>query len=168
MPFDRDTAVFTWPVRVYWEDTDAGGIVYHTAYLRFAERARTEMLRAAGIDQGRMLADTGVAFAVTRVEVDFRRPAVLDDALDVSAQVSEVGSASLRMTQAIRRGADDLVRLVVRVACVNRLGRPVRLPATVRSAFTALTAQSDGSAVNTHPLDKNGAVLASPATGKPA
>ena len=129
-------APFRWPVRVYWEDTDAGGIVYHTAYLRFAERARTEMLRAAGIDQGRMLGDTGVAFAVTRAEVDFRRPAVLDDALMVTAAITETGSASLRIAQTVWRGDQRLVDIAVRIACVDRRGKPVRLPPPVRAVLT--------------------------------
>ena len=134
MSDDGSLATFRWPVRVYWEDTDAGGIVYHAAYLRFAERARTEMLRAAGIDQGRMLADIGAAFMVTRLEVDFRRPAVLDDTLEVEVRLVEMAAASLRMTQAVRRGAEDLVRVAVRLACVDRRGRAVRIPAVVRQA----------------------------------
>ena len=139
MSDDASLATFRWPVRVYWEDTDAGGIVYHAAYLRFAERARTEMLRAAGIDQGRILADTGAAFAVTRLEADFRRPAVLDDALEVEVRLIEMATASLRMTQTVRRGAEDLVRMAVRLACVDRRGRPTRIPPAVRQAVGQAT-----------------------------
>ena len=142
MPFDRDSAGFRWPVRVYWEDTDAGGIVYHTAYLRFAERARTEMLRAAGIDQSRLLAETGMAFAVARMEVDFKRPAVLDDALEVAVHLVELAQASLRLTQVIRRGSDELVRLAVRLACIDRRGRPVRMPRDVGAAIAEQTGHS--------------------------
>ena len=123
------------PVRVYWEDTDGSGIVYHTSYLRFAERGRTEMLRAAGMEQRTMLSETGLAFVVARMEVDFRNSAVLDDLLTVATRVEQMAAASLTMRQEIERGGTLLVAMAVRLACVGRNGRPCRLPAPVRSAL---------------------------------
>lgn len=122
-------------VRVYWEDTDASGIVYHTAYLRWAERARTELLRSFGFDQSRLLSEIGVAFAVRRCDIDFLLPARLDDLLDVETEVAEVGGASIRLAQRIGRSGDALARLLLRLACLDREGRPVRVPAAVRAAF---------------------------------
>ena len=101
------------PVRVYYEDTDAGGLVYHASYLRFAERARTEALRLTGTEQGRMLAETGLGFVVRRMEIDFRAPAVLDDVLEVVTRMSEIGGASLRAEQTIRRAGATLVHMLL-------------------------------------------------------
>ena len=123
------------PVRVYWEDTDGGGIVYHAGYLRFAERGRTELLRAVGVGQRELQAESGLSFVVSRMEIDFRRPAVLDDLLMVETRVADVAAASLRMMQTVRRADAALVELQVRVACVGSNGRPVRLPAPVREAL---------------------------------
>ncbi|MGE0385692.1 MAG: tol-pal system-associated acyl-CoA thioesterase [Gammaproteobacteria bacterium] len=121
--------VFHWPVRVYYEDTDALGVVYNANYLRFLERARTEWLRARGHDQGRLAAEAGLGFIVVRVEVDFLRPARLDDCLDVSVAVAERRRASFTLAQEIARGGQALVRAVVQVACVDaRTLRPRRLP----------------------------------------
>jgi acyl-CoA thioester hydrolase len=123
------------PVRVYWEDTDASGIVYHASYLRFAERARTEMLREAGVEQWRMRETDGVSFAVARLEIDYRAPARLDDCLEVRSRIGEIGGASLTMEQDILRGAAGLAQLRLRLACVGRDGRPARLPVGLRAAF---------------------------------
>jgi acyl-CoA thioester hydrolase len=115
------------PVRVYYEDTDAGGIVYYANYLRFAERGRTEFLRARAPDAARALRDAGAAFAVRHCVADYRRPARLDDALDVHTRVTAIGGASLTMGQDIRRDGDILVDLVVKLVCIDRGGRPLRL-----------------------------------------
>jgi len=113
-------APFHWPVRVYWEDTDAGGVVYHASYLRFLERARTEWLRALGIDQMAFKEATGLAFLVHRMELDFLRPALLDDELRVSVDVKERRAASILFGQTITRADGTcLIRAVVRVACVD-------------------------------------------------
>ncbi|TAL73775.1 MAG: tol-pal system-associated acyl-CoA thioesterase [Rhodanobacter sp.] len=111
---------FRWPIRVYWEDTDAGGVVYHAGYLRFLERARTEWLRARGVDQLAFKQATGLAFLVARMELDFLRPALLDDELLATVSVKKRGAASILFDQTIER-ADGacLVRAVVRVACVD-------------------------------------------------
>jgi acyl-CoA thioester hydrolase len=127
-------------VTVYWEDTDASGIVYHASYLRFAERARTEMLRAAGIAQGSLLAGAGIAFAVRRCTIDYLAPARLDDVLEVVSRVSRVRGASIAIDQRILREGAVLARLSVTVACLDRRGRPARLPAPLRVALARLAA----------------------------
>ena len=125
-------------LRVYWEDTDASGIVYHASYLRFAERARTEMLRAIGFEQNRLLDDTGIAFAVRRIGIDFSGPARLDDLLEVETRVVEMSGASLTMAQDIRRDGALLTRLDVLLACIDRAGRAARIPAPIREAFATV------------------------------
>ena len=125
-----------YPVRVYYEDTDAGGIVYHANYLRFAERARTEMLRAIGIHQRDLKATSGLIFTVYKGDVHYMRPAHLDDALTVETTLTEISGASVRVRQVIRRdedGADeDLVQFNAQVACVDSEVRAARLPAELR------------------------------------
>ncbi len=122
----------TFPVRVYWEDTDAGGIVYHTSYLRFLERGRTELLRSRGVEQQAMLAEHGQAFAVRQMTIDFMRPARLDDLLDVHTRVEAIGGASVTLVQEIRRGADTLILATMTIAFVSG-GRPQRLPRALAS-----------------------------------
>ena len=122
-------------IRVYYEDTDAGGIVYHSNYLKFAERASTEWLRTFGIQQRRWREETGLGFAVTRCEIDYRRPARLDDMLDVDTRVLEVTGASVVAEQVIRREDEELARLKLVVACIDKDGRPTRLPKNLRSAM---------------------------------
>ena len=124
-------AAFSWPVRVYYEDTDSGGVVYYANYLKFLERARTEWLRARGFDQARLAATRGLLFAVREVHLDLKRPARLDDRLQVSAEVAERRGASLVFTQAVTRTGDDapLCHGRVRVACLDADGfRPRPLP----------------------------------------
>ena len=121
---------FYMPVRVYYEDTDAGGIVYYANYLKFAERARTEYLRTLGFNQQKDLsAEDKIGFAVRHCEVDYKKPAVLDDLLSVSCKISELNGASAVMSQKICRGEDVLVTLEVKVVCMSlsRM-RPVRMP----------------------------------------
>jgi acyl-CoA thioester hydrolase len=136
--------IFRHPIRVYWEDTDAGGIVYHSNYLNFAERARTEMVESLGINQ-RALADDGkgFAFAVRRAEMDFLKPARLLDRLEVESRVIEAGGASLSMVQTIRRLDEcaDLVRLHIHLAFISLDGRPARLPAEMRATLRALVSE---------------------------
>jgi len=125
------TQPFQWPVRVYWEDTDAGGVVYHASYLRFMERARTEWLRVMGISQSSYKESTGLAFLVREMQIDFLRAALLDDELVVSVEVKERRAASILFAQTIRRAdGSELIRATVRVACVDvsRM-RPVQIPA---------------------------------------
>lgn len=135
-----------YPVRVYYEDTDAGGIVYHANYLRFAERARTEMLRAAGVPHAQQVAQTGAAFAVRHCAVDFLRPARLEDALVVVTRITSLTGATVGAEQIIRRlpegAAPDqaeegevLVRVTLKLACITSDGRPTRVPAAARAAL---------------------------------
>lgn len=132
--------------RVYYEDTDAAGIVYHANYLRFAERARTEMLRALGIEQERLRRETGLAFAVKRCLVEYSRPALLDDELVVESRLVALGGASLEVDQRVKRGAAELARLAVRVACLGRDGRPARLPPALRAALMELLSKVESDA----------------------
>jgi acyl-CoA thioester hydrolase len=126
---------FTFPVRVYWEDTDAGGIVYYANYLKFMERARSEWLRALGIDQAALAHDERLQFAVVEAQIRYHRPARFDDLLQVSVQVTERGGASVTMTQEIRResqGGELLVSATIRAACLDSDDlRPRPLPAAM-------------------------------------
>jgi acyl-CoA thioester hydrolase len=132
------------PVRVYWEDTDGSGIVYHASYLRFAERARTEMLRDLGIHQSGLLAETGVAFVVRRCRIDYRAPARLDDLLDVVTRIVDVRGASLGMVQRVERAGQTLTELELVLACIDRNGRATRVPAPVRAAFEKTARSAPG------------------------
>jgi acyl-CoA thioester hydrolase len=122
-------------IRVYYEDTDAGGIVYHSNYLKFAERARTEWLRALGYEHRRWREETGLVFVVTRCEIDYRRPAWLDDMLVVTTRILEIAGASLLAEQIVRRDAEDLARLKLTLALIDGEGRPARLPHDLRAAI---------------------------------
>ena len=127
------------PVTVYYEDTDTGGIVYYANYLKFAERARTEMLRSLGIENSTLLNEQRVAFAVKECSADYIKPAVLDDALNVVTTVENVGGASMRLIQDIFRGQERLVAITVRLACMNiDTGQPCRLPHEVRTVMGQL------------------------------
>jgi acyl-CoA thioester hydrolase len=132
---ESKNGAFVHPVRVYYEDTDAAGVVYYANYLKFAERGRTEALRALGIEQRLMAERDGVQFVVRRVAADFRQPARLDDDLEVVTKTTDIGGAVLTMEQIIRRGAETLVTLSVDICAVGsggaRAGRPVRLPGEV-------------------------------------
>ena len=131
---------FSWPVRVYWEDTDAGGVVYYANYLRFMERARSEWLRAFGFEQDQLRDEAGIVFVVRRVEIDYRSPARFNDALDVSVRLHEAGRASLVVKQELRRGSVCLAEAVVTLACVDAANfKPVKMPATILQALTHTT-----------------------------
>ncbi len=127
------TAAFSMPIRVYWEDTDGGGIVYYANYLRFLERARTEWLRSLGWSQHALAADPGILFAVVHVDVRYRESARLDDLLVVTCMPRIDGRVRARFEQRIHRDAVDgplLVEADVEVACIDaRTHRPKRLPA---------------------------------------
>jgi acyl-CoA thioester hydrolase len=130
--------VHRFQTRVYYEDTDAAGIVYYANYLKFAERARTEILRDAGISQRQIAAEDRVAFPVRAVSVEYLRPAMLDDSLLVESELLELGGASARARQAIKRNLDGAVLAVVevRLACVKLDdGKPARWPASVKAAL---------------------------------
>lgn len=128
--------VFHLPVRVYYEDTDAGGVVYYANYLKYLERARTEWLRAAGRDQSALVSEDNVLFAVRSVELEYLAPAHLDDQLDVEAWVARRGRASVDFEQVVRRGGTDVCRGYVRVACIDATTfRPRALPAELMEVF---------------------------------
>lgn len=123
---------FAWPVRIYWEDTDAGGIVYYANYLKFMERARTEWLRAAGIEQLPLKEQLGLMFVVVDIEAHYRKPARYGDELQVTCAIDERSRASLTFQQHIYRGGLEgelLVEGKVRVACLDAVNlRPTALP----------------------------------------
>lgn len=121
------------PVRVYFEDTDAGGIVYYANYLKFAERARSEMLRAVGIESSTLMAADNIALTVKTCSLDYLKPAKLDDALEVHSRIEKVGGASLSGVQTIKRDGVDLVVVRIKLACMAMDGKAARLPTQVRS-----------------------------------
>lgn len=124
------------PLRIYYEDTDFSGFVYHASYLRFMERGRTELLRGLAGDQSALHADgSGLVFVVRKMTLDYLRPARMDDQVEVLTWSSALRGASMHLAQAVRRGEDVLVRAEVVVACV-RDGRAVRLPDGLRRALT--------------------------------
>jgi acyl-CoA thioester hydrolase len=129
-------------VRVYYEDTDFSGHVYHASYLRFMERARTEWLRAIGFEQSHLQQGESTTFAVRRIAIDYLRPARMDDALTVETRIARVGGASVEFEQAITRGGERLVFATVGVALL-RNGRPARIPNQMRT--TILAASGGGS-----------------------
>jgi acyl-CoA thioester hydrolase len=137
----------TFPVRVYWEDTDASGLVYHASYVRFMERGRTELLRSLGLDQRPLLEGAAGAptfFVVRAMQLEFLRPAVMDDELTVETRVLELGGASLTLDQRVLRGPETLVAASVKVVCVEN-GRAKRLSPDVRGKFEdALSAPAHG------------------------
>jgi acyl-CoA thioester hydrolase len=140
-----------WPVRVYFEDTDAGGVVYYANYLKFIERARTEMLRAKGWDHLRLAQEHGVSIVVRNCALEYVAPARLDDALEVRSRITKIGGATLAIRQEVVRamssntelggsGPTLLVGADVRLACVDAAFQPVRLPEALRRAFSHIKA----------------------------
>lgn len=127
--------------RIYFEDTDAGGIVYHANYLRYAERGRSEALRTLGAPHAEMMTTHGRMFVVHRAEIDYERPARLDDLITVATRVQRIAAARVVLEQTIRRGAVRLVRIRLVLACVDsESGRPARLPAPMRTALARMHA----------------------------
>lgn len=125
-------AAFSWPVRVYFEDTDSGGVVYYANYLKFLERARTEWLRALGFAQRELAAHEGVIFVVRSLAIEYLRPSRIDDSLQVTVEPVKVGAGQIFVAQEVRREADVLVSAEVRLACVNAATlRPVRIPQAI-------------------------------------
>ena len=123
---------FRWPVRIYWEDTDAGGIVFYANYLKFFERARTEWLRARGVAQQALRDETGVIFVVLDTQVSYRLPARLDDRLEITVEPERAGGASIVFTQRAWRDGELLAEGAIRVACLDAATlKPRRLPASV-------------------------------------
>jgi acyl-CoA thioester hydrolase len=140
---DVSNKLFTFPIRVYWEDTDAGSIVYYANYLKFFERARSEWLRRLGVEQGSLLEKEGCMFVVSEIKTKFHRPARIDDLLQVSVDIKQIGHASisLHQTATIKTNGDNAIQdtlLIcegtVRLACVLQTSmRPVAIPKTIVS-----------------------------------
>jgi len=130
-PIGRDQTIpFRFPVRVYYEDTDAAGVVYYANYLKFMERARTEWLESLGFPLAAFEREHGVVFVVHRCEIDFLLPGRLNDTLDVSVEPVKLGAATLKARQDVRRGADLLTSALVTLACLDAARwRPARMPA---------------------------------------
>ncbi len=128
-------AAHRYPLRIYYEDTDAGGVVYHANYLRFAERARTEALRDMGVPHADMAEQHGAMFMVRRVKLDYLMPARLDDSLIVETRTETVRAASLELRQTVLRRGMTLAVIEIQLACVSLAGRPVRIPGRWRAAL---------------------------------
>ncbi len=129
-----------WPIRVYYEDTDLAGIVYYANYLRFIERARSELVRAAGIDQVALKA-AGLVFAVRRVEADYISPARFDDLLEVRSTLTALKGASLEMRQEVWRETTLVFRAGVTLVMLTEQGRPARFPADIRASLASCPAE---------------------------
>lgn len=131
---------FHWPVRVYWEDTDAGGVVYYANYLKFMERVRSEWLRSFGFEQDALRDEAGVVFVVRRVEIDYLAPARFNDQIDVAVSLHEAGRASFVVRQELMRDSVCLAKAVVTLACVDAVHfKPVKIPAPILQALIPAT-----------------------------
>jgi acyl-CoA thioester hydrolase len=131
-----EDGVHVLPLRVYYEDTDAQGIVYYANWMRFLERGRTELLRLLGLQHSSLREDKGLNWVVRRCTIDYLKPARLDECIDIVTSCGELRGASLEMIQKARRGEELLVHAELLVACMGEDGRPVRLPPHVRTALS--------------------------------
>lgn len=147
------------PVRVYYEDTDVGGVVYYANYLKFAERARSEMLRCLGCPLTDLQEREGRTIAVRRCEADYIRPALFDDSLEVRTGNVDMEAASLWLDQSVWRGDEELARMRIRLACLGPSGKPARLPDTLRRTLEPFAGPASGSA----PISPNSTVSMSSA-----
>jgi acyl-CoA thioester hydrolase len=130
----------TLAIRVYYEDTDSGGVVYYANYLRFLERARTELLRGLGFEQAQLARDAGIAFAVRSLQVEYIKPARLDDMIEVKSTVGELGRAQVVFLQRIEREGELLVEATVRVACLDLAkGKAIAIPKNIHDKLKELT-----------------------------
>jgi len=128
--------VFSLPVRVYFQDTDAGGVVYHASYVNFMERARTEWLRTHGYSNAGLMKELGVVFVVRSLRLDYFKPALLDDLLEVTAQIKEVGRSRLNLLQGVRRDGKVLAEGEVHLVCVSvESFKPVSVPEVLRKQW---------------------------------
>jgi acyl-CoA thioester hydrolase len=140
MPSVNESApgTFSFPVRVYYEDTDTAGVVYYAGYLRFLERGRTEWLRALGVEQFRLAQEAGIVFAVRSLNIEYLKPARLDDVLAVLTELTLPGRAQVTLKQRIERDGETLVEATVRIACLNtKTMKPAALPAEIRRKMGA-------------------------------
>ena len=132
-----DPLIFSLPVRVYFQDTDAGGVVYHASYVNFLERARTEWLRECyGYSNAGLMKEFGVVFVVRSLKMDYLKPALLDDLLSVSAQIKDVGRSRVALHQTVMRGEDVLVEAEIHLVCVTVDGfKPVAVPDALKNQW---------------------------------
>lgn len=127
-------------IRVYYEDTDSGGVVYYANYLKYLERARTELLRTLGVGQQTLLEETGLAFAVRSLSADYLKPAKLDDLLEIQTRIEDLGRAQVTFAQAVLRGDEILLTATVRIACLALAkGKPAAMPPSLHELLKALT-----------------------------
>ncbi|PIR39173.1 MAG: tol-pal system-associated acyl-CoA thioesterase [Alphaproteobacteria bacterium CG11_big_fil_rev_8_21_14_0_20_39_49] len=122
--------------RIYYEDTDSGGVVYHANYLKFAERARTDFLRSVGITQSTLAKEQGILFVVRYIEMDLLKGAKLDDMLNIKTNIDKMSGASMVMSQTISTRENLLCKITVKVACVNGDITPVRIPKEIKERFS--------------------------------
>jgi len=128
--------IFALPVRVYFQDTDAGGVVYHASYVNFMERARTEWMRTHGYSNAGLMKEFGVVFVVRSLKLDYLKPALLDDLLDVTAQIKEIGRSRISLLQSVRRGEEVLTDAEVHLVCVSLESfKPVSVPEVLRNQW---------------------------------
>ena len=144
MRYEQNPNAFTIPVRIYYEDTDAGGVVYYANYLKYLERCRTEWLRAIGHDQADLLRDPGIAFVVRSVSLEYLKPARLDEQLTVSLEVEKITRSQIFFRQHIRRanlegGWDELINGKIQIVCVNAAQMKITsIPNPLRTKLEAL------------------------------
>lgn len=132
----KDENVFSLPIRVYFQDTDAGGVVYHASYLNFMERARTEWLRSHGYSNAGLMQEFGMVFVVRSLRLDYLKPALLDDMLDVTAQIGDMGRSRISLAQTVRRGAEVLTEAEVHLVCVTLENfKPASVPEVLRKQW---------------------------------
>jgi acyl-CoA thioester hydrolase len=136
---DATPQPFSWPIRVYYEDTDAGGVVFYANYLGFMERARTEWLRALGFEQPEMAAADNVLFVVRAVNIEYLKPSRFNDSLQVTVEVVNVGGSRIRFLQRVLRGNEEIARAEVEVVCVSAdTFRPARMPDGLRTTIETI------------------------------
>ena len=130
---------FSFPIRIYFEDTDSGGVVYHSNYLKFMERARTEWLRSVGIDQRHLKQQDHIMFVVHRIDIQYKLPARFNDDLIVKSELIEIGSSKIEFRQMIYRNDEMLIDASVDIACIDsEKFKPVRIPYTVKQTMESL------------------------------
>ena len=137
-PAAKAELIFDWPLRVYYEDSDAGGIVYHSQYLNFMERARTEWLRYLGFEQTELIAEFNILFVVRNIEIQFKRPARFNDAVIVRSRLEKLGRSRMVFAQDILRGDEHLIEATVEIACIDAdKYAPVTIPSIIQNKMQA-------------------------------
>jgi len=136
-------STFIWPIRVYYEDSDAGGVVYHSQYLNFMERARTEFLRHYGFAQTSLREDLDIIFVVRQLAINYRKPAHFDDALEVVTTLTSLGRSLMKFNQSIKRADETLIEAEVEVVCVDaEKFKPVSIPAVIRNKIQIVNSET--------------------------